>query len=334
MQPFNFKVVPSDGSGSQVPVAVAGQTMIDVQRLLEDIGALMVRRELRLQNEMPEALMRRFRLSMDMPSGRDVGAVTEGEDTLMLDALNELFREMDLANMPEAHEEPANHLELMSRRALSRDLLALHDHLDGYDLFYGSGDDMRKLRINRRERLEAEAGDRSSSFPGAMIGIIAQDPVRKGRWIVTNGGRDVPVTFAGNIAASDIPLFARSGPLIASGTVVLDENGAVSELRSVVGCYSFPVVKFHRAVTAARDLPLLNPLEGVPGYNAHKGLWTLDNEDLGISVSKPSWDACVVAFHEYFMFLWETYAESEGGFEGEEEDVRELLLSMVPVTVE
>lgn len=334
MQPFNFKVVPSDGSSAQVPVAVAGQTMVDVQRLLDDIGALMIRRELRLQNDVPPSLMHRFQLSMDMPRGRDVGAVTEGEDTLMLDALNELFREMDLANMPEAREEPANHLEMLSRRSLSRDMLALHDHLSGYDLFYGSGGSLKKFRINRRERLEAEADDRSPSFPGALIGVIRQDAVRKGRWIITNGAREIPVTFASNIASSDVPIFAKSGPLIASGTVVLDSDGRVSELRSALGCYSFPLVKFHRVITGSRDIPLLNPLEGTPGYNTGKRAWTLDNEDLGISVSKPTWDECVIAFHEYFTFLWETYAESDDEFEGEEKDIRDLLLSMVPVTVE
>ena len=67
MQPFNFKVVRSDDKDSQVPVSVAGQTMVDVQQLLTDIGALMIRRELRLQNDMPEDLMRRFCLSMDRP---------------------------------------------------------------------------------------------------------------------------------------------------------------------------------------------------------------------------------------------------------------------------
>lgn len=334
MQPFNFKVVRSDDKDSQVPVSVAGQTMVDVQQLLTDIGALMIRRELRLQNDMPDDLMHRFCLSMDLSKGRDVGAVTEGEDTLMLDALNQLFRELDLANMPEARDAPSNHLEALSRRKVSKDLLALSEHLEGYDLFYGSGPDLRKFRLNRRDKIEGEAEDRSRSFPGALIGIISQDPVKKHRWVISNGGSEVPISFAGNIAPSDVPLFAKSGPLIASGMVMVDDDGRVSELKSVIGCYSFPNVKFHRVISAERDIPLLNPLEATPGYDQHKGLWTLSNDDLGISVSKPSWDACVMSFHEYFVFLWETYAESDDEFEGEEQEIRELLLSMIPVTAE
>ena len=203
-----------------------------------------------------------------------------------------------------------------------------------HDLFYGSGPDLRKFRLNRRDKIEGEAEDRSRSFPGALIGIISQDPVKKHRWVISNGGSEVPISFAGNIAPSDVPLFAKSGPLIASGMVMVDDDGRVSELRSIIGCYSFPNVKFHRVISAERDIPLLNPLEATPGYDQHKGLWTLSNDDLGISVSKPSWDACVMSFHEYFVFLWETYAESDDEFEGEEQEIRELLLSMIPVTAE
>lgn len=334
MQPFNFKVVRSDDDNSPVPVSVAGQTMVDVQQLLTDIGALMIRKELRLQGDIPEQLMNRFNLTMDLSQGRDVGAMTEGEDGLMLDALNQLFDTLDLANLPEAREEPSNHLEMINRRAVSRDILALVDHLKGYDFHYGDDASMRKLRLRRRERIEAEADDTSNSFPGAVVGIIFQDKVRKNRWVISNGNGDVPISFASNISSSDIPIFMKAGPLIASGTIILDSEGHVSEIRAVNGCYSFPSVKFHRAITATRDILLLNPLEGTPGYNAAKNMWTLDNDDLGISISKPSWDQCVIAFHEYFEFLWETYAESDGELEGEEMEIRNLLLSMAPMTLE
>ena len=69
-------------------------------------------------------------------------------------------------------------------------------------------------------------------------------------------------------------------------------------------------------------------MEATPGYNQKKDAWTLDCEALGISVSKPSWDECVIAFHEYFTFLWETYAENDGELEGEEAEIRDFLRSM------
>lgn len=330
MQPFNFKVVPSDDENAHVPVSVAGQTMVDVQNILDDIGSEMVRQELRLQNGVPEGLLRRFSLSMDMSSGRDVGAVTEGDDTLMLDALNNLIRELELANMTEGRGAPSNHLEAYARRKLAHDMLALSEHLDGYRLYFGVGDNLKHFNLSRREAVSKIAEDTERSISGAVIGRISQDPARKGRWLISNGGEGVPITFASNIASSDIPLFAEAGPLIASGTVVCGDGGEVKELRAVVGCYSFPSVKFHRIITADRDIVLLNPVEAVPGVN-QKGKWTLGCDDLGISVAKDSWDECVVAFHEYFAFLWETYVETDAEFEGEEQEIRDLLLSMAPV---
>ena len=36
------------------------------------------------------------------------------------------------------------------------------------------------------------------------------------------------------------------------------------------------------------------------------------------------------AFHDYFVFLWENYAESDEEFEGEEQEIKELLISYTP----
>lgn len=327
-QPFNFKVVPVDDENASVPVSVAGQTMVDVQNILTDVGTSMVRRELRLQNPVPKELVRRFDLSMASSSGRDVDTVAEGDDTLMLDALNGLVRELDLANMADTRDPPGNHREALALRKLYSDILALADHLEGYSLMYGTGDELKKFRLTRRDSLKEVAEDASASFSGAIIGSIRHDPVRKNRWLISNGRDCVPVTFASNISTTDIPLFAEAGPIIASGTIVTDEEGQVKEVRAVIGCYSFPTVKFHRIITAERDILLLNPVEATPGYNQKKDAWTLDCEALGISVSKPSWDECVIAFHEYFVFLWETYAENDGELEGEEAEIREFLRSM------
>lgn len=327
-QPFNFKVVPVDDENASVPVSVAGQTMVDVQNILTDVGTSMVRQELRLQNPVPKNLVKRFDLSMASTSGRDVDTVAEGDDTLMLDALNGLIHELDLANMAETRDPPGNHREALARRKLFSDILALADHLEGYNLMYGSGEDLKKFRLTRKDALTEVAADTSNSFSGAVIGSIRHDPVRKNRWLISNGKDCVPVTFASNISTTDIPLFAEAGPIIASGTVVMDENGEVREVRAVIGCYSFPSVRFHRIITAERDILLLNPVEAVPGYNSRKDTWTLDCESLGISVSKPSWDECVISFHEYFTFLWETYAENDGELEGEEAEIRDFLRSM------
>ncbi len=326
MQPFEFRIVPQGGASEHVPEDIAMQAVADVQKLLEDIGRSMIAKEMRLQGKVPDRLLKRFDLSGDGPEGGEV--VAEGDDTLALDALNRLMKELDLANMPEAADMPSDHSDALYRRAVCRDILSLVDHLDGCGFYYGSGTEPKKLRVNRREKLESDAENGIPQFPGALIGSISRDPVRKGKWAISNGSSAVPITFGSNISHADIPLFAKAGIVIASGTVEMDPDGNVVGLSSATGVYSFPSVKFHRIVTADRDILLLNPVEAVPSRSPSAGAWTLSNDDLGICVSKPSWDECVIAFHDYFAFLWETYKESEGPFEGEEQEIRELLLTM------
>ncbi len=326
MQPFEFRIVPKGGESEHVPEDIAMQAVADVQKLLEDIGRSMIAKEMRLQGKVPDRFLKRFDLSEDGPEGNEV--VAEGGDTLALDALNRLMEELDRSNMPEAMDIPSDHSEAVCRRSICRDILALASHLDGCDFYYGSGKDLKKLRINRRERLESDAENGIPRFPGAVIGSISRDPARKGRWAITNGSATVPITFGSKISPADIPLFAKAGIVIASGTVEMDPEGNVVGLSSATGIYSFPSVKFHRIVTAGRDIVLLNPAEAVPSRSPSTGMWTLSSDDLGICVSKPSWDECVIAFHDYFAFLWETYKEAEGPFEGEEQEIRNLLLTM------
>lgn len=336
MQSFGFRVVPSDDGDSKVPVAVAGQIMVDVQNLLTDIGENMVRMELRLQNGVPERLSRLFRLEIGGGSGGSLGAdPSEAGQDLMDDALNTLCSTLDFLgkgvvgtwlqdNFPDA---PA-------RRDIATDVLTLYRHLEGRTLVYGPPGQERRFNRVDEARLAEVAGEDVGTYEGAMIGVISRDPVRKNRWNISNGPKAVPISFSSNIVASDIPSFAEAGPVIVTGTVVRGPDGGISEFRNAIGCYSFPEVKFHRVISSEGDRVLLVPVVGVPGYDAQKGVWSLRCEMLGIDERKPSWDECVASFHEYFMFLWDTYAKGDGDFEGEEKEIRDLLLSMVPVTAD
>ncbi len=325
MQQFNFKVVNSEDADADVPVLVAGQIMVDIQNLLADVGELMVRQELRTQNSLPGGIRERFTLRMK-GSG---GAGTRTDGALIEDALAMMCSELDRANLKSFDpNEPGNHIEAMGRARIAKDVLALSDHLEGYTLSYGSDEGMRRFRMNSRQALEKEASIDSSSLPSAIIGAVFRDPVRKNRWVVSNGMDSVPVSFSPEISQEDREAFESFGPLIVVGTVSLNEDGRLTGIRDVTSCYQFPIVKFHRVVGAERDLLLLNPVSACISHNRDKGTWTLVNEDLGISVAKPSWDAAVMAFHEYFLFLWETYAESDDEFEGEELEVRDYLRSM------
>lgn len=326
MQQFSFKVVNSADADSEVPVTVAGQIMVDIQNLLADVGELMVRQELRTQNSLPEGIRDRFTLRMKGTGG--AGTRTDG--ALIEDALAMMCSELDRANLKsDAPAQSGNHIEAMGRARIAGDMLALADHLEGYTLSYGSEEGgMRVFRMNSRTALEKEAAVDASSIPSAIIGKVSRDPVRRNRWLVSNGADSVPLSFSPGMSQEDIDSFESFGPLIVLGTVSLDEAGRLAGIRDVTSCYQFPIVKFHRAIGSERDILLFNPVPACVSYNAAKGVWTLVNEDLGISESKPSWDEAVMAFHEYFLFLWETYAESDEEFQGEELEVRDYLRSM------
>lgn len=334
MQQFGFKVIPSADGGSKVPVAVAGQTMVNVQRLLTDIGENMVKMELRLQDGVPARLSNLFRLDIGGGQGGSLGAdPANGGHDIMDDALGMLCETLDfLGKGVVGTWLQDNFPDTPARRRIASDVLALSKDLGDCTLVYGPAGEERKFGKVDADKLSAAANEDISTHDGAMIGVISRDPVRKNRWNIASGPVAVPISFSSNIAASDIPSFAAAGPVIVTGTIVRDKARRISEFRNAVGCYSFPEVKFHRIISGDGDMVLLIPVVGIPGYDAQKGMWSLTCDMLGIDERKPSWDECVASFHEYFMFLWETYAKGDGEFEGEEQEIRELLLSMVPVT--
>ena len=331
MHSFGFKVIPADGDDSGVPVAVAGQSMVDIQKLLTDIGCYSVSRELRLQGNVPPQLKSKFDLKIGGSSGSGIGSnPSEGNKDIMDDALNNLCEMLDfLGKGLVGTWLQDNFPEKACRLAITRTVLELADHLEGYILMYGPHDDMRSFKGVNRDKLRESLIKDSQDQEGIALGIIYQDPAKKNRWRLSNGSFDVPIKFGSNIMPSDIPSFASAGPIIVTGEVCRNE-GEVLEITDVNGCYSFPEVKFHRMMDSDHDLVLLNPVVAVPTYNPQKKAWNLDCEILGISVSKPSWDECAVAFHEYFMFLWDTYSDPEQELDGEEKEIRDYLLSLIP----
>lgn len=332
MRQYGFKVVPAEGDAA-VPVAVAGQAMVDIQKLLTDIGTMLVKVELRVQGDLDPRLKAKFDLKIGGSSGSGIGSDPDkGSEDLMEESMKMLCSTLDFLGKGVVGDWFDDYFpDPYGRREVARDVLALCDHLDGFFLEYGPADAQRRFGRIDREKVAAVADRDVSKIPAVVIGVIYRDPVKVNHWHISNGSDDLEITFADNIAKNDIPEFAKAGPVIVSGSVRLDDEGRRTAVTDVSGCYTFPMVKFQRIITPQRDIPLLNPAIGTPGYDAEKGLWHLSCELLGIDESKPSWDECVLAFHDYFEFLWETYCDTEETFEGEEAEVQEYLRSLMPV---
>ena len=332
MHSFGFKVVPADGDG-RVPVAVAGQTMVDIQKLLTDIGAMLVRAELGIQGDVPADLISKFDLKIGGTSDSGIGAgADEGNDDITEDAMNVLCSTLDfLGKGVVANWFTDNFSDPLGRREIARGIIQLADHLEGYRLIYGAEGDTRTFGSIDRDRILEEAEKDISKIPATFIGTIYRDPVRTNHWHITNGAEDFEITFADSIERSDIPGFAAAGPVVVSGYACIDSEGKRTAVSNVSSCYPFPDVKFHRIITPERDIRLLNPAIAIPSYDSEKKLWHLACDLIGADSAKPSWDECVRSFHDYFAFLWETYCESDEEFQGEEQEIREYLKSLEPV---
>jgi len=312
-------------------VAVAGQIMVDVQKLLMDIGCTDVRTALRIQNEIPEQLKKKFELTIGGSDDYGMGTgPSEGNDDAMESAMTSLCETLDFLGKGAVGSWMTDRFEDEDSRCLiAQDLIDLNDHLQGYILEYGTPDDVKTFRNLDRERILAYTM-KDDEVSGA-IGVVQKDGSRKNRWYLTNDRYLVPLGFSRNIDPSDIPTFAEAGPVILTGHVKRNAEGHIASIDRVTGCYYLSDLKFFKIITKDGDRELLNPLIGKAGYNAQTDIWSLRNDQLGINVKKSSWDECMVAFHEYALFLFQRYADTDQTFEGEEQDIREFLLSLLPV---
>ena len=331
MDSFGFKVVSADPESKKgVPISVAGQTMVDVQTLLTDIGCMMLRLELRLQNEIPEKLKKKFDLNI---GGTDAGigsGPSEGNEYALEKSLKILCATLDFLGKGAVGSWMTDFFEDDESRAIiAKDLLNLNDHLDGYVLEYGSSSKQGRFGGLDREKIVQYTN--TDDMVSAAIGVVLRDEVKRNHWNLSNDKYIVPINFDKNIAPSDIPTFAKAGPVIVVGKVIRNGEGHITSIEKINGCYTIPALKFHSIVTENSDKELLNHVEAVTGYDAETDVWSLKNDMLGIDIKKSSWDECIVAFHEYVAFLFDTYCGEDDSFEGEEKEIRDYLLSLLPV---
>jgi hypothetical protein len=305
--------------------------MVDVQKILTDIGTSDIRIALRLQNEIPEPIKKKFELTIggSSDSGMSSGP-TEGNDSALEDALTTLCETLDFLGKGAVGSWMTDKFEDdESRCQITLDLVDLNDHLAGYTLEYGIEGNMNRFRNLDKEKILRYTYN--SDWVSGAIGVVVKDSVKKNHWNFTNDQYLVALNFAKNIVASDIPSFAKAGPVIIMGEVRRNEEGHIVSIERVKGCYSLPEIKFYKIVTSNSDRNLLNPLVAIPGYDPETDRWTLRNDNVGISITKPSWDECVIAFHDYAQFLFESYVDSGKEFEGEEKDISDFLKSLLPM---
>ncbi len=329
MQPFSFNVVPEKGEDG-IPIAIAGQVMVDIQNLLTDIGRCMIRTEMRLQNEIPESIADKFTLKIGGSSNKGLGSkVGKGSEALVEDALTTLFETLKFFGqgrvgiwMEDRFPDP------FERVNIAKDLVALNDHLSGNVLIYGPAGDLKEFRKLDREKLLMYVKNGAERW--TVVGKISSDPRYKGHWTFANSPKAVPLNPSKKVPKGMLDNASRAGVVTVLGNISKTVDGRIVSINNAEYYEEHTEIAFRRMISAKNDVPLAAPLVANVSYSPDKKTWNMSYEPLGIAISKPSWDECVIAFHEQFILLYEVYTESTKPFEGEEKEAQALLMTFLP----
>jgi len=329
MQPFGFNVISENGEEG-IPIAIAGQVMVDIQNLLTDIGRHIVRSEMQLQNEIPPEILNKFTLRIGGSSNKGLGSnVDSGSEELMDVAIKILFETLNYLGRGASGFWVANKFsDPFERVSIARDLVALNDHLDGNVLVYGPPHDQRQFRKLDREKLLSYI--RSGAERHTVIGKVSSDPRYKGHWNFMNSDAPVSLNPIKKSPKGMMEKAAASGVVEVMGNVSKNTEGRILSINNAESFNEINKVMFYRIITAKSNMLLVAPVVASVSYVPGTKMWRMNHDDLGIDVSRPTWDGCVIAFHEEFVYLYETYVQTNKTFQGDDKKAQALLMTFLP----
>ena len=328
MRNFIVNVVPKSENG-RIPAALAGQIMIDIQEMLSDIGEYLVRRELGIQNSLGQRILSKFTLFIDDAGSISIGTSPNGSyGTIVEDALDLMEATMDaMGSGTGGYWMEDNYADPFFRNHVIYDIVALSEHINGYpdcSFMYGSPDNLKTFGHVDVARLAAFMKDKGMAADGASLGLITATVSKsKGQLIGFECGTDkVKLTFRDRSIENDARALIGKGPVYVVGRLMYTDEGRLSEIRDVQNVIPAQTIRFRKLIAADADVFVNEP---VVANIAYDGSWTLTNEDLGISVTKDTWDETVQAFNDFFMFLWTEYMVEDRELNGEEAEIRDIL---------
>ena len=334
MTGFTINVI-SEKEDRRVPIALAGQVMVDVQDLFRHIGEYLITRELRLQKTVSAKLSEKFTIYADKSGGVVLEASTNIPDTsgygnVLEDALTLLEATMDtMGSGTGGYWIEDNFKDVLYRNQVILDIVGLYQDIndkEGYALMYGTGPELKKFGKVNVDKLANFIADRGMSVNGVTIGVVEGVGNRAGnsRYTLNTGESSVKITFSDPKIAKGL----EDGPVIVAGKVNYSEDGNIASVENVYDTSPLTTIKFRRVISASGDVSLKVPVEA--NVKFRDGKWALSNNDLGILASNRSWDAAVMDFNDYFIFLWSEYKEKDAeSLIDEEKEVKEALNSLV-----
>lgn len=315
MEPYVLKVVRSDDPEKPADKKVSEAVLSDVGRLFREICRNIVAAEMRCQGEVPERLYAYVGIE-------DYNALAHDARRFMDETLDYLGGSVRGTYMDETYP------DILGRKRIAAVVKDISSRLEGNILLHGYGEEPAEYRGSDLIWITGLANALVRAYGGGLIGVVVKDPARKGHWVISNGRTSTPLNMVtGLISRYDVEDFVAAGPVIATGTIVRDEDENIIELRALENCYTFPGAVFLRAIGDGRNLGLVGPLIGVPGHYTRTGTWYMKCEDLGIEASADCWDSCVEEFHKLFIEKWTAYAEGRGE---ENARIRSMLDELCP----
>ena len=333
MRNFMINVAPKT-EGGRIPVALAGQIMMDIQEMLSDIGEYLIRSELGIQNSLRPEILSKFTLFMDGDGGISigtstnehiVGSITEGALDLMEDTMDAMGSGAGGYWMED------NYIDPFFRNHIIYDIVALSEHINGFSdcvLTYGSPDNMKTFGQVDVARLASFMKEKGMSANSAALGLITTTVSKsKGQIIGFECGKNkVKLHFRDRSVENVARTLAGKGPVYVAGRLMYSEEGNLMEIRDVYNVTLAQTIRFRKLIAATSDISVKEPVVANISFD---GRWTLSNDTLGISVTKDTWDDAVQEFNDFFMFLWTEYMMEDKELEGEDAEIRDALKALI-----
>ena len=333
MRDFTVNVI-SNKEGGKVPVYLAGQVMVDIQQIIMDIGEYLTSRALRIQKSMKRELLSRFILYMGADGGIVLDTAVDKPEVerfgnIVDDALALTESTMEaMGSGAGGYWMEDNYADAFYRKHIIYDLVALDEHMSAFPectLMFGPAGSPKKFGHVDVEKLYSYVKEKGNIGTGAVVGTItaSQSKSKGTRLSLVCEDEKVKLSFADGDSEKAALALVDSGPVIIGGQTVVDDEGNLIEIRQAGGVTPAKTIQFQRLVASNGDINLTNPVKAVINYTP--GTWNLRNEETGVSVRHPTWDAAVQAFHDQMVFLWTQYADDDRPLEGEEAEIRDYI---------
>jgi len=337
---LNFTVnIISENEDKRVPVAIAGQIMVDVQSLLSHIGECLMAKELMIQEALEPRLLSKFTLYINstgsitlntssyVPETKGFGNVVDDAVILMEKTLDALGAGLGGYWMEDNYEDP------IYRSQIIIDVVTLFEHInsfEGFVLMYGMTDVLKRFGEVNVEKMVSFLHDKGNVTNSTVIGLVSMSASksRHDRMNLMFGTTKVRLSFANETISNLAAEYADKGPVSITGRLTFSGEGRLVEISGAEKLTPLFSVSFRRMISSTGDIELKAPVDAAVKYE--DGIWILTNEELGIIVSKDNWDSAVQQFHDYFVFLWTQYVDkNDSDLSDEEKEVKSFLLRLV-----